>query len=93
MAELREVRILIGSRRYRMQTALDEDTLSRISALLAEVGSVIGGSASQDDVLALTCLQLSYSIDRMTQTLESLTGKLDRLEPFVADPDDEAVLF
>lgn len=76
MAELREVRIIIGRRSYRMQTTLDDETLERVTSLVAEVGSTTRSGVDQDNWLMLTCLQLAYSLDRISQRLSPLEDRL-----------------
>ena len=87
MAELREVRILIGKRSYRMQTALDESALAQVTALAAEVSESIGDGIDQENLLLLTCLQLSYSLEKMSSRLNHLLKKLNCLEPLDFDSD------
>lgn len=81
MAELREVRILIGRRNYRMQTTLDEGTLERITALVEEAGEHIGTGVDQDNLLMLTCLQLAYTLDKVAQHLQPVRNKLKDTDP------------
>ena len=45
-----------------MQTALDDPTLNRVTAIVDEVGQAIGSGTNQDDLLMLTCLQLAYTL-------------------------------
>ncbi len=85
MAELREVRILIGKRSYRMQTALDESALAQVTALAAEVSESIGDGVDQENLLLLTCLQLSYSLEKMSGRLNRLLERLKCLEPLDFD--------
>ncbi|MDR1731941.1 MAG: cell division protein ZapA [Synergistaceae bacterium] len=80
MAELREVRIPIGKRNYRMQTALDEPTLDRVVSIVSDVSSSAGDNVDQDQLLMLTCLQLAYSLEKISQRLEKLTDRLRETE-------------
>lgn len=81
MAELREVRILIGRRSYRMQTTLDEATLDRVTSLVAEIGADLGtGFVNHDNLLMLTTLQLAYTLDKISQRLLPLHDRLQETE-------------
>ncbi|MDR1875180.1 MAG: cell division protein ZapA [Synergistaceae bacterium] len=80
MAELREVTILIGARSYRMQTALDDVTLNRVISIISEVSEPVGNMVNQDQLLMLTCLQLAYSLEKISRRLENLTDKVKEME-------------
>ena len=81
MTELREVRILIGRRSYRMQTALDEATLDRVISMVTEIGEVVGTGVDQDTLLMFTCLQLAYSLDQIAQRLQPVGERVKEGEP------------
>jgi hypothetical protein len=63
-----------------MQTALDEPTLLRVTAIVDEVGQALGNGIDQDHLLMLTCLQLAYTLEKVSKKLESLEDKLQDLE-------------
>ena len=79
MAELREIRVLIGKRSYRMQTALDESMLSRVMSIVNEVAEAIGDGVGQDHLMMLTCLQLAYSLEKIKEGLGPLAERLEDL--------------
>ncbi len=76
MSELREVRILIGRRSYRMQTALDEATLERVTSMVTEIATDVGAGVDQDTLLMFTCLQLAYSLDKIAQRLQPVEDRV-----------------
>jgi hypothetical protein len=71
-----------------MQTALDEPTLSRVTSIVEEVGRAIGSGTDQDHLLMLTCLQLAYTLEKVSKKLESLEDRLQRLDAWVPESDD-----
>ncbi|MDR1376764.1 MAG: cell division protein ZapA [Synergistaceae bacterium] len=88
VTNLREVKIVIGTRSYRMQTALDESTLARVTNILDDVEQVVKEGLgqehfNQEDLLMLTCLQLAYSLEKISRNLEPLENKLEDLDPWV----------
>jgi hypothetical protein len=82
VAELREVHILIGKRNYRIQTALDDPTLERIRAIISEITSALGDDVDQEKRLMLTCLQLAYSVEKISWRLGAMTSRLEEAEEF-----------
>ena len=70
MADRREVRIKIGKRSYSIQTELDDEMLKRVVDIVKEAGGVINGSVDQDNLLMLTCLQLAYNLEKVSELLE-----------------------
>ena len=79
MAERREIRIPIGKRSYSMQTELDDDTINRVAGIVNEVCRAINGNIEQDELLMLTCLQLAYKLEKISERLEPLDRRLDNL--------------
>jgi hypothetical protein len=71
-----------------MQTALDEEELKRVIAIVDEVGQAIGKDYDQDHLLMLTCLQLAYSLEKISKYLEPLESRLENLAPWTP-PDAE----
>jgi hypothetical protein len=63
-----------------MQTALDEPTLDRVVSIVSDVSSSAGDNVDQDQLLMLTCLQLAYSLEKISQRLEKLTDRLRETE-------------
>ena len=82
MANRREVRILVGRRSYRMQTELDDATLNRVVGIVEEVCEAVDDSVDQNHLLMLTCLQLAYNIEKISELLGPLDRKLNNLEPW-----------
>lgn len=77
MATSKDVFLTIGKGTYCIKTPLEEGTLERVNELVNQAcGSLVRGMG-QEEVLALTCLRLAYSLDR---TAEGLKGLLERLE-------------
>jgi hypothetical protein len=70
-----------------MQTTLDESTLSRVLAIVDEVGEAIGESIDQDNLLMLICLQLAYSVEKVSKRLEALEKTMSRISPW--EPPEE----
>ena len=85
MSGLREVRIVIGKRSYRIQTALSEDTLERVISMVADVSQNIGDGVEQESLLLLTCLQFAYSLDKISRRVTPLVDALEQIEPFKPD--------
>jgi hypothetical protein len=80
--ERREVQILIGKRLYRMQTELDEGTLSKVTDIVTNLARALGEDINQDHLLMLMCLQLAYNLEKISMTLKPLQEKLDNLTPW-----------
>lgn len=85
MNELREVRIVVGKRSYRIRTALDEDTLKRVTAVAAELCDANSEALDQESRLLLSCLQLAYTLDGISRRVEPFMKRLDALDSFVWD--------
>ena len=66
-----------------MQTVLDEPTLSRVVSIVDEVGQAIESGTDQDHLLMLTCLQLAYTLEKVSKKLESLEEKLQNISAWV----------
>ena len=79
MTERREVCVSIGKQSYIMHTELDNDTLDKVVGIANEVCGAINGSLSQDSLLMLTCLQLAYNLEKISERLEPLDRKLSGL--------------
>ncbi|MDR2527680.1 MAG: hypothetical protein LBD04_01495 [Synergistaceae bacterium] len=79
MAERREVSLVIGRRSYRVQTALDDDTLARVTEIVQGVGEAVGAGVDQNHLLMLTCLQLAYSLEKISGALQPLENRLAAL--------------
>ena len=88
MSELREVSVVVGKRSYRMRTALDEDTLARVTSMAAVLCEAAGEGIDQENRLLLTCLQLAYSLDRISERVGPLLSHMETLTPF--EPEDPA---
>ena len=80
MAERREVCVFIGKRNYIMQTELDDDTLDRVVGIVNEVCDAISGTIDQNSLLMLTCLQLAYNLEKISERLEPFDRRLDDLK-------------
>ena len=65
-----------------MQTELDDVTLARVVALVTEVGQAMDISVDQDRLLMLISLQLAYNLEKISQLLEPLEERLDKLAPW-----------
>jgi hypothetical protein len=63
-----------------MQTALDDVTLNRVISIISEVSEPVGNMVNQDQLLMLTCLQLAYSLEKISRRLENLTDKVKEME-------------
>ena len=70
-----------------MQTALDDPTLNRVTAIVDEVGQAIGSGTDQDHLLMLTCLQLAYTLEKISTHLERLEIRLEDLPPWTPSSD------
>jgi hypothetical protein len=73
-----------------MQTALDEPTLDRVTAIVDEVGQAIGSGTDQNHLLMLTCLQLAYTLEKISTRLEPLEVKLENLAPWAPSSDTDS---
>jgi hypothetical protein len=65
-----------------MQTTLDESTFNRVLSIVEEVGESIGENTDQDNLLILTCLQLAYSLEKISKILGPLEKELETLSPW-----------
>jgi len=80
LADRREVRIKIGKRSYSIQTELDDEMLKRVVDIVKEAGGVINGSVDQDNLLMLTCLQLAYNLEKVSELLEIFDRRFNDLK-------------
>ena len=76
MKESREIRILVGKRTYGVKTILDDETMTRLEALIADACPKARHEIEQENLLMLTCLQLSYVLDKTAGALSSLLERL-----------------
>jgi hypothetical protein len=63
-----------------MQTALDDSTLNRIVSIISEITGAVGGEVDQEKLLMLTCLQLAYSVEKISWRLGAVTSRLEEVE-------------
>ena len=82
MYERREFQISIGKRTYRMQTDLSESESLRVRDVVSDISRSMGDDFEQDQILLLTCLQLAYNLEKISQTLEPLNDRLGNLTPW-----------
>ena len=80
MAERREVRVSIVKKNYFIQTELDDDTLNRVVETVNEVCGAISGHVDRDTLLMLTCMQLAYNLEKVSELLEPLDRRLNDLK-------------
>ncbi len=73
----RDIWITIGKKNYRVETALDADTVDRIESVVAAACGSPAKGMNQEELLALTCLQLAYSLDKASEALEGLLEDLE----------------
>jgi hypothetical protein len=60
-----------------MQTALDDSTLNQVLSIVSEVSAPVGDTVDQDHLLMFTCLQLAYSLEKISRRLENLEERLN----------------
>ena len=75
-----------------MQTVLDEPTLSRVVSIVDEVGQAIESGTDQDHLLMLTCLQLAYTLEKISTHLEQMEIRLENLPPLTPSSDTDEYL-
>lgn len=68
---LRDVTIRMGRKSYFLKTALDDESLSRISSISSEITKSFSSSLEQEDLLLLSCLQLAWSLEKIGAKMES----------------------
>lgn len=72
----REVPVRVGKKVYFLGTALDDETLVRVSDIISEVVGEFADGLDQERVLLLSCLQLAWTLDkigsRLGQAMETI---------------------
>lgn len=77
---LREVKIKIGKGNYTLQTALDEESVERVSELIAEITSKITEYTTKEEILALVCMTLGWRLEKTALRLKTLAETMDKLK-------------
>ncbi|HCL80469.1 MAG TPA: hypothetical protein DIC53_10945 [Synergistaceae bacterium] len=70
----REVPVRVGKKAYFLETALDDDTLARVSGIMSEVADEFADGLDQEQVLLLSCLQLAWTLDKIGSRLGQAMG-------------------
>ena len=79
MPDLQEFIITIGRQSYPVETRLNDDRFKRINSILRETCTEFDQSLDQEKLLALTCLQLAYKLEKISGSLRSLDKRLNDL--------------
>lgn len=69
-ASLREVTIRIGKKSYFLKTTLDDESIKAITDLSADITREFEGSLDQENLLLLSCLQLTWLLEKLGRKLE-----------------------
>lgn len=77
---LRNVKLKIGKGTYSLQTALDDDSVARVSELIAEVMSKVENFSTKEEALALVCMTLGWKLDKATRRMKILAETMDKLK-------------
>lgn len=77
MAATRDVWITIGKQNYSVETGLEPDAVERVRALIAFACGSPAKGVNQEELLVLTCLQLAYSLDKASESIEKLLDELE----------------
>ena len=76
----RDVALNIGKGVYTINTVLDVDAIDRVKDLIDEACGEVSAGARQEDILALACLRLAYSLDAVNEKLKAAMSVLDKRE-------------
>ncbi len=76
MSTSRDVWITIGKQNYSVETALEPDAVERVKSLISSVCVSPAKGINQEELLVLACLQLAYSLDKASESIEKLLGEL-----------------
>jgi len=79
LPDLQEFIITIGRQSYPVETRLNDDRFKRINSILRETCTEFDQSLDQEKLLALTCLQLAYKLEKISGSLRSLDKRLNDL--------------
>ncbi|NLM70459.1 MAG: hypothetical protein GX181_00680 [Synergistaceae bacterium] len=74
----RDVTIKVGKNSYSIKTTLDDDSLGRISSLLADAAERTDSSQDQEKVLLILCLQLAWALEKTLSKLEAISEELEK---------------
>lgn len=77
---LREVKLKIGKGTYTIQTALDDESLERVSEVVSEIIGKFGTYTTKEEALALVCLTLGWRLEKATRRLKTLADMVDKLK-------------
>jgi hypothetical protein len=64
-----------------MLTELDDETLGRVVGAVNEICGAKSGGIDQENLLMLTCLQLSYNLDKISEILKPVDKRLNDIKP------------
>ena len=76
----RDVALNIGKGVYTINTVLDVNAIDRVKELIDEACGEVSAGARQEDILALACLRLAYSLDAVKEKLKATVSVLDKRE-------------
>ena len=77
---VREVSLNIGKGVYTFSTGVSVEAMDRVKAMIDEACGEVSGGARQEDILALACLRLAYSLDAVNEKLRGVLSVMDGRE-------------
>ena len=77
-SSLRDVSVQIGKASYSIGTSLDDDSLKRMEALMADVTDKLDRSLDQEKVLLILCLQLAWTLENTRSKIEGLYEEIEK---------------
>jgi hypothetical protein len=78
-SSLRDVTIKVGRKIYHVRTSLDEESLARVLANMAEITGGLENSLDQEKLLLLLCLQLGWSLEKIRSRIDSVAEELEEI--------------
>lgn len=77
-SSLRDVTIKVGKSLYHVRTSLDDESLTRVSNLMAEITAELQNTLDQEKVLLFLCLQLGWTLEKIRSKIDVFSEELKK---------------
>lgn len=76
-SSLRDVKIKVGRSVYHVRTSLDDESLTRVTELMAEITGDLDRTLDQEKILLLLCLQLGWTLEKIRSRIDGVSEELE----------------
>ncbi len=77
-SSLRDVTIKVGRSVYHVRTSLDDESLMRVTKLMAEFTGELEHTLDQEKILLLLCLQLGWTLEKIRSKIDVFSEELEK---------------